>query len=220
MLESGRSTAPVTLTTTVDATNLVALRAQFKSGGTATHMVDRGHDSPGITDILIKLTALVLQNHPFLNARWADGDEQIVVHDEANIGFAVDTDAGLVVAVIKNAAELGLRQIAALSRELVARAQAYRLKPEDVQGGTFTITNLGAFGVEAFTPIINPPQCAILGVGRILRRPVMEGDAVVGRDQMSLSLTFDHRIVDGAPAARFLKQLTEAIENPAPWLVP
>jgi pyruvate dehydrogenase E2 component (dihydrolipoamide acetyltransferase) len=88
-----------------------------------------------------------------------------------------------------------------------------------MQGGTFTITNLGAFGIEAFTPIINPPECAVLGMGRIARQPVMVEDRVIGRDQIGLSLTFDHRIVDGAPAARFLQALVGAIENPAPWLI-
>ena len=89
-----------------------------------------------------------------------------------------------------------------------------------MQGGTFTITNLGAFGVETFTPIINPPECAVLGVGRIAREPVMLGDQVVARERMGLSLTFDHRIVDGAPAARFLQTLVRLIENPGPWLIP
>ena len=87
-----------------------------------------------------------------------------------------------------------------------------------MQGGCFTITNLGAFGIDAFTPIINPPECAVLGVGRIKRRPVMDGDRVVGRELLTLSLTFDHRIVDGAPAARFLQTLVACVENPAPWV--
>ncbi len=88
-----------------------------------------------------------------------------------------------------------------------------------MQGGTFTVTNLGAFGVEMFTPIINVPECAILGIGKIERRPVMDGEKVVGQEQMFLSLTFDHRIVDGAPAARFLQQVARLIENPSPWLM-
>jgi len=214
MMESRRSTAPVTLTTTADATNLVALRRQFRSAEPAAS------NPPGFTDFLVKLTAITLRDHPLLNARWQEGDEQIMLHDEAHIGIAVDTEAGLVVPVIRGAAALGIRQIAALSGELIARAHERRLRSEDIEGGTFTITNLGHLGIETFTPIINPPQCAILGLGKIQRRPVMDGDNVVGRDRMSLSLTFDHRIVDGAPAARFLQQLTGAIENPAPWLMP
>ncbi len=214
MMESRRTTAPVTLTTTADATNLVALRRQFKSAE------PQARNLPGVTDFLVKLTAITLLDHPLLHARWAEGSDQIVVPDEAHIGIAVDTVAGLVVPVIKSAAALGVRQIAAISRELIARAQERRLRSLDIEGGTFTITNLGSLGIETFTPIINPPQCAILGVGKIERRPVMDGDRVVGREKMSLCLTFDHRIVDGAPAARFLRQLTEAIENPAPWLMP
>jgi pyruvate dehydrogenase E2 component (dihydrolipoamide acetyltransferase) len=214
MMDSRRTTAPVTLTSTADATNLVALRRQFKSAE------PQARDLPGITDFLVKLTAITLRDHPLLNARWSEGDDQIVLYDEANIGIAVDTDAGLVVPVIKGAAALGVRQIAAISRELVARAQERRLRSEEIEGGTFTITNLGSLGIDTFTPIINPPQCAILGVGKIERRPVMDGDKVVGGDQMSLCLTFDHRIVDGAPAARFLQQLSRAIENPAPWMMP
>jgi pyruvate dehydrogenase E2 component (dihydrolipoamide acetyltransferase) len=214
MMESRRTTAPVTLTTTADATNLVALRRQFESADADSAV------RPGITAFLVKLTAIALYDHPHLNASWSEGDEHIVLHGEVNIGIAVDTEAGLVVPVIRGAAALGIRQIAAISRELIARAHERRLRSEDIEGGTFTITNLGPLGIETFTPIINPPQCAILGVGKIERRPVMEGDRVVGREQMSLSLTFDHRIVDGAPAARFLQQLTRAIENPAPWLMP
>jgi len=214
MMESRRSTAPVTLTSTADATNLAALRRQFKSAE------PEARDLPGITDFLVKLTAIALLHHPLLNARWSEGDDQIVLYDEANIGIAVDTEAGLVVPVIKGAAALGVRQIAGISRELISRAHERRLRSEDIEGGTFTITNLGALGIETFTPIINPPQCAILGVGKIERRPVVEGDRVAVRDQMSLCLTFDHRIVDGAPAARFLQHLIRAVENPAPCLMP
>ena len=211
MTESRQATAPVTLTTTVDATNLVNLRRQFKDAGPA------GREVPSFTDFLIKLAALALREHPMLHARWA-GDH-IEVPDEAHIGLAVDTDGGLMVPVIRGPAGLGLGQIAERSRDLIRRARERKLLPGEMQGGTFTITNLGAFGIEAFTPIINPPEAAILGLGRISRQPVMVGDQVVGRDRLSLSLTFDHRIVDGAPAARFLQALGQMIENPGPWLI-
>lgn len=213
MVESRRTTAPVTLTTTADASNLVSLRQQFKAAEPAIG------DVPSFTDFLVKLAALALRDHPMLNARWDDGADRIVLNDEAHVGIAVDTDAGLLVPVIHGAAGLGLRQIAARTRELIKRARSQQLRPGDLQGGTFTVTNLGSFGVEAFTPIIKPPECAILGLGRIERRPVMSGTEVVGRDLMSLSLTFDHRIVDGAPAARFLQQLARQVENPGPWLM-
>ena len=208
MLTSHRSTAPVTLTTTADATNLVNLRSQFKA---ATEV------SPSYTDFLVKLTAIALQKHPLLNARW-DG-QQIVMSAEIHIGIAVDTDAGLVVPVLRDVPTLSLKQLAIQSRDLIERARRRQLTADEMQGGTFTLTNLGAFGIDAFTPIINYPECAILGVGRIRRVPVALGEQIVAREQLTLSLTFDHRIVDGAPAARFLQMLSGLIENPAPALM-
>ena len=204
----------MTLTTTADVTNVVALRQQFKAAA------QPGFQVPSFLDFTVKLTALALRDHPTLNAHWPDGADHISVPESAHIGIAVDTEAGLLVPVIHDAAALGIQQIAALSGELVRRAREGRLRSTDMQGGTFTITNLGGFGIETFTPIINPPECAILGMGKIERRAVMEGDRVVGRDRMYLSLTFDHRIVDGAPAARFLQRLVQLLENPAPWLMP
>ena len=121
--------------------------------------------------------------------------------------------------MIRGADGLGLRQLAERSRDLIERARAGRLSAAEMRGGTFTITNLGAFGVDAFTPIINPPECAILGLGRIAREPAMVGERVEGRDRLTLSLTFDHRVVDGAPAARFLRDVGRRIENPGPWLL-
>jgi pyruvate dehydrogenase E2 component (dihydrolipoamide acetyltransferase) len=214
MRESLQTATPVTLTSTVDATNIVNLRAQFK----AAIAVSADTPVPGLTDFVVKLVALALREHPMLHAHWA-GDH-LVVPDEPNIGIAVDTDSGLFVPVIAGAGGLGLRAIAAKSRELIDRARENRLRPGDTRGGTFTVSNLGAFGVEAFTPIINPPECAILGLGRIERTPVFDdADRVVARERMPLSLTFDHRIVDGAPAARFLQHLGRLIENPGPWLM-
>lgn len=208
MLESRATTAPVTLTSLVDATNLVNLRNQFKAAST--------QPIPSYTDILVKLVAVALQKHPLLAARWTEAG--IVPASRIDIGIAVDVDSGLLVPVIADVPALGLRQVALRARELIERARSGELSSRDMQGGCFTITNLGAFGIDAFTPIINPPECAILGVGRIERRPVMDGDRVIGREQVTLSLTFDHRIVDGAPAARFLQTLAACIENPAPWV--
>lgn len=208
MVESHQTTAPVTLTSQVDATNLVNLREQFKA-------VANGEPVPSYTDFLVKFVAVALQKHPLLASRWADAG--IVPAASLDIGVAVDTDAGLLVPAIRDVPALGLREIAARSRELIDRARRGALSARDM-GGCFTITNLGAFGIDAFTPIINVPECAILGVGRIERRPVMDGDRVVGRELVTLSLTFDHRIVDGAPAARFLQALAACVENPAPWV--
>jgi pyruvate dehydrogenase E2 component (dihydrolipoyllysine-residue acetyltransferase) len=204
-----RTTAPVTLTTTADATNLVNLRAQYKS---ATD----GGPAPSYTDLLVKLATTAIQKHPALTGQWTD--DGIRLPDGIHIGIAVDTDAGLLVPVVRDVLALGLRQLAAKTHDLIERARSGRLSASDMQGGCFTVTNLGAFGIDAFTPIINHPECAILGVGRIARRPAVVGDAIVARDQVTLSLTFDHRIVDGAPAARFLQTLVQMIESPAPWL--
>src|SRR5262249_39658812 len=136
-----------------------------------------------------------------------------------DIALAVDTDAGLFVPVLRSADRMTLRQIAAHSRELIEQARAGKLSAEQMREATFTITNLGGFGIDAFTPIIHLPQCAVLGVGRIARDPAMQGDRIVPREMLTLCLTFDHRVMDGAPAARFLQTLGDYLENPAPWLI-
>ena len=207
MAETARMTAPVTLTTTADATNLVALREQFKTGPGPV---------PSYTDVLVKLAAHALRKHPVLTARWAD--DALRPADRIDVGIAVDADAGLFVPVVRDVPALGLRQLAERSRDLIDRARAGKLATGEMDGGCFTVTNLGAYGVDAFTPILNPPQSAILGVGRIAKRPAVVGDAVVPREQVTLSLTFDHRVVDGGPAARFLQTLTGMIEGPGPWV--
>lgn len=207
-LAAGANTViPVTLTTTADATQLVKLEQQLRAGAS-----DPSGAAPGFTDLFVKLAAAALQQHPLLNASWTG--EAIERHSGIHIGVAVDTDAGLLVPVIRDVPALSLQALAERSRDLIARARARLLGPEEMQGGTFTVTNLGAFGIDAFTPVIHPPQCAVLGVGRIAKRPVVSGDQVVPRDLVTFSLTFDHRIVDGAPAARFLKLLVTMVEKP------
>jgi pyruvate dehydrogenase E2 component (dihydrolipoamide acetyltransferase) len=209
--QSVSSTAPVTLTTSVDAVNLVNLRHQFKAAAAT------GSPAPSYTDFLVKLTAVALQSHPALNARWEE--DRIIPSPQIHIGIAVDTEAGLVAPVIRDVPGLTLKELAAQARDLIDRARRGKLRAEEMQGGTFTVSNLGAYDIDAFTPIINLPECAILGVGRIKRQPVVRDDQIVAREQMALSLTFDHRMVDGAPAARFLQQLAKLIENPGPWLM-
>ena len=167
---------------------------------------------------MIKLTVLALQRHPLLNSRW-EGD-RIVTLKNIHIGLAVDTEAGLLVPVIRDVPSLSLRQIAARSQELIDRARQRKLKPDELHGGTFTVTNLGSLGIDAFTPIINVPECAVLGLGRIAKVPALVDQQLTQRDRMTLCLTFDHRIVDGAPAARFLQDLASLLENPSPWLLP
>lgn len=211
MIEAHRSAAPVTVTTTIDAENLFNLREQFR----ASSIDDR--PIPSYTDIIIKLSAFALDRSPNLNASLID--DRIVIHESVHIGVAVDTDAGLLVPVVRNVSKRSLLDVAATTRDLIDRARAGKIKAEELRGGTFTVTNLGSFGIDAFTPIINLPECAILGIGRIERRPVVIGEAIVARRRTTFSLTFDHRIVDGAPAARFLESLGRIIENPSPWLI-
>jgi pyruvate dehydrogenase E2 component (dihydrolipoamide acetyltransferase) len=211
MVRSLANTAQVTLTCRADATNLVALRNQFKSA-------EGGAFVPTYTDIVAKLAAVALLKHPLLASR-LEGDH-IVPPSAIHIGIAVDTEQGLLVPVIRNVPDLSLKELARSSRELVEAARARRLKAEQLQGSVFTITNLGSFGVEAFTPIINFPETAILGLGAICRDAVVLDDGhIASREQFTLSLGFDHRVVDGAPAARFLQLLRQAIENPAAWLL-
>ena len=211
--ESLRNTVPVTLVTTADATNLVQLYRQFKVVGQPD-----GASIPTYTDFLAKLSAGTLQLHPQLNAL-TDG-EHTEVSSAIHIGVAVDTDAGLLVPVVRDAATLTLRELSSRTRDLVARARLGQLKAREMQDGTFTVSSLGGFGVDAFTPILNPPQVAILGVGRIQKKPAVREEQIVVRDEITLNLTFDHASVDGAPAARFLQTLRERVENPGPWLIP
>jgi pyruvate dehydrogenase E2 component (dihydrolipoamide acetyltransferase) len=196
--------APVTLTTRANAGNLVALRRRFKASGADGVL-------PGYSDMILKLTAAALARHPLLQAQWQD--DGLFMPAGIHIALAVDTDAGLLVPVLRHVDRLTLPQVAAETQELITLARAGRLTADQMRGATFTITNLGMFGVDAFTPIIHLPQSAVLGVGRIVREPVVVDDQVVPGDTITLSLTFDHRVVDGAPAARFLDTLRRSLEE-------
>lgn len=201
-------TAPhVTLTTEADVTDLVRLR-------TTLNDEDRRHGGPGIgyLDLFVRIVARALLEHPQMNAR-LEGDE-LVLEPEAHVGVAVALPDGLVVPVIRQASRLSLGAIARERHRLVQAARSGALRPDDVHGGTFTISNLGAYEIDAFTPIINPPQCAILGMGRVVEKPAVHGGQVAIRALMALSLSFDHRIVDGAPAAAFLQRVKQLAERP------
>lgn len=163
------------------------------------------------TDMMIHSVARALMRHPRMNAR-LDGAE-IVLNASANIGIAVALDEGLIVPVVQRAESKSLQEIAVESRALGEKARAGHLKLEDVSGGTFTITNLGMFGIDAFTPILNPGETGILGVGRIVEKPAVFNDAIAKRAMIWLSLTFDHRVVDGAPAAEFLRTVIEIFNH-------
>lgn len=198
--------APVTLFSKIDATELVSLRRHLKESQTSPD-----HPVPSFTDILLKLTAKALVEHPQLRAQWSD--QALFVPDQIDIAFAVDTDAGLLAPVVRNADKITFSEIAARTRELIVLAREGRLGAADMRDAVFTISNLGGLGIDAFTPIIHLPQCAVLGIGRIAHEAAIVEDRIVPRDMMTLSLTFDHRVVDGVPAARFLASLRDAIEG-------
>jgi len=207
MAASARTTAAVTLTSEVDATELVRLRKQLK--GDSTGQV------PSYNDLLVKLLGFALLEHPYMNVR-LDGDA-IVQHATVNVGIAVDSERGLFVPVLRDVQTKPVLQIAREAAALIEAVRAERIDPADLRGGTITITNLGMYDIDAFTPIINLPECAVLGVGRIVpKQVVVDVDAgrVAIRHMMFLSLTFDHRLVDGAPAARFLQRVKLYIEQP------
>jgi pyruvate dehydrogenase E2 component (dihydrolipoamide acetyltransferase) len=215
MTTSVRTTAPVTLTTEADATELVRLRGQLKNDSSAS-----SQPVPTYNDLLSKLVAQALLEHSALNAR-LEG-EQLLLSGSVHIGLAVDTERGLLVPVLRDVQSKSLRQIARESAVLVEQARAQQLSGNELRGSTFTISNLGMYDIDAFTPIINLPECAILGAGRIVPKQVVI-DASAGqvaiRQMMFLSLTFDHRLVDGAPAARFLQRIKQFVEQPYLWLV-
>ena len=156
-----------------------------------------------------------MRDHPRLNASLDLSQNEIKIWRNIHIGLATDTDRGLLVPVVRHVAGKGLLQLATETKALIERAQAGQCRPEELWGSTFTLTNLGMFGIDAFTPLLNLPECAILGVGRIKMQPVMQDEVVVGRQMVWLSLTFDHRLVDGGPAARFLQRIVQLVEHPA-----
>ncbi len=200
MLAGVTRAAPVTLATRVDAGSLVAYRNSLKRAAPDGL-------SPSYNDILLSLVARTLREQPQLNTCWdRDG---IHTYDDIHIAIAVDTDSGLLAPVIRHVDRLPLEQLAARSQQLIAEARSGRLSQDNMDGGTFTVTNLGMFGIDAFTPILNLPQAGILGIGRIVEEPIVRAGQLVAGKTLSLSLTFDHRAVDGAPAARWLQLLCQ-----------
>lgn len=213
MVASRSQTVPVTLTTRADATNLVNLREQFKAAGRSTRI-------PSYQDIVQKLVAELLVQHPLLAGQWQETEILLPSPDAIHIGIAVDTPDGLLVPVVRSVRSLTLSDLAQQTFSLAERARQGQLSLAEMQGGVFTITNLGAYGIDAFTPVINSPESAILGLGAIRLEPTLSADGqVVPRHLWTLSLTFDHRVMDGAPAAKFLQELTKAIANPSAWLL-
>ncbi len=211
MATSVHTTARVTLLMEADATEFTTMRERLK-----VRVEKEWGYGPGYNDLLAKIVAMALRQFPYMNARLApDAIERL---SRVNLGMAVDTERGLLVPVIRDADKKSLRQFGTEFREMVERARTGRSLPDDLTGGTFTITNLGMYDVLAFTPVINLPEAAILGVGCITPRPVVREGQVVVRQILMLCLVFDHRLVDGAPAARFLQYIKDLIEEPYLWL--
>jgi len=209
MAASAQATARVTLVTEADATAFAEARERLKAA-----VSDEWGFAPGYNDLLGIIVARALREFPYMNARLSADGQAIERLPMVNLGMAVDTERGLLVPVIRDADQKGLRAFGTEFRALVERARAGKATPEDLTGGTFTITNLGMHEIDAFTPIINLPEAAILGVGRIQPKPVVRDGEIVVRQMWTLSLVFDHRVVDGAPAARFLQRIKQLVENP------
>lgn len=206
MLVSMQTTAQLTLNSSADARALVAYRQRLKESDPAL-----GLGKITINDLVLYATARTLIEFPDLNAIFDDAAETIYQHKRVHLGFAVDTPRGLIVPVIRDAHTRSLRALSEESARLAAAAQAGKATPDELSGGTFTVTNLGSFGIESFTPILNPPQVGILGVGNISLKPVEIDGAVQFVPHLGLSLTINHQVVDGAPAARFMQALARRI---------
>ena len=206
MSGSAHAAAAVTLTTEADAGALVSLRERISGQPEFT-----ASDLP-LDAIFVRIAALTLSEFPRMNARLTG--EAIELLRDVNVAFAVHSERGLLTPVIGRANSKSLAEVADEMATLVERALQGRSRPEDLAGGTFTLTNLGIHDIDAFTPIINPPQCAILGIGRIRPRPAVWNGQVCVRSTVWLSLTFDHRLVDGSPAAQFLSRIKGWVEHP------
>ncbi len=205
-MQASKQNAPhVTLTTEVNVDKTVALRSKLNAKNADVRF--------SYTDILVKMAATALRNHPIINSSITD--DSIIIHDRINVGVAVALDEGLIVPVVRDADRKGLKAIKAETKDLISKARSNTLSPDEMSGATFTISNLGGYDIDGFTPVINLPECCILGVGRIVRKPVInENDEIVPASMMVLSLSFDHRIVDGATAAEFLKDIKSYLEDP------
>ena len=195
---TARTAVPVTLTMEADASKLVEMKNREK------HV--------GFSAFAVKAAAKALEKNSAINSS-IDGEE-ITTYTDINVAVAINTDQGLVAPVIRNANKKSLEEINADIEQLSQKAKASRLAIDELTGGTFTITNLGAYDIESFAPVINPPQCAILGLGRVAYKPHSVGEKVIARPSTLLTLVFDHRIVDGVPAAKFLRDVRSNLEDP------
>jgi len=208
LVESMQSTPHFYLTSTVDAEELLGFRAELNR-----QLQARGEDlKVSVNDLVVKACAVLLRANPDLNVSF--GGDKLLVHRRVHVGIAVAVDGGLVVPVVRDADQKSLTQVAREAGELIGRARAGKLSATEVSGGTFTVSNLGMFGIDQFTAVINPPEAAILAVGAALPEPVATDDGVVVHRRMRLTLSIDHRALDGATGAGFLQQLKTTLEHP------
>ena len=207
MMESLSSTAQLTLNTTANAAGILAMRKKVKNADEAL-----GLNKITLNDLVCFAVSRTLLKYPVFNAHLEDG--VLTEFEQVHLGFACDTPRGLIVPVIRSAQALGLKAFSDEAKRLAGGAIDGSLSPDFLSGGTFTVSNIGSFGIETFTPVINLPQTAILGVGAITPRPTVAADGSIGVEQrLNLSLTIDHQVIDGADGARFLRDLVAAIEN-------
>ncbi|MFN8634686.1 MAG: dihydrolipoamide acetyltransferase family protein [Chloroflexota bacterium] len=213
MAASSRNVARVTLLMEVDMTEAVRFRTQLAPEFEKRYGARLAYDA-----MIAKACAIGLAEHPHVNAQWQEAatgqPAGLRLQQNVNVGVAVAGEQGLLVIVVRDADKKPLAQVNGDLMGMVGKSRQGGLGPDELSGGTFTITNLGAYGVESFTPIVNPPETAILGIGRIAKRPAVVDGQIVARDLMYLSLAFDHRVVDGAPAAQFLQRVKECLEAP------
>lgn len=206
MTESAFTAPVVTYSSDADMSELISLREQLNAE------LAKDNVKISFTDLIIKAVAIALKKSPHINIRLEK--ENICYMQDIHIGIAVATEKGLVVPVIKNADKLAIEEIAKAAKLLAEHARSGSLKPDEISGSTFTVSNLGMYGIDMFTPIINQPESAILGTGRIIEKPVVVEKSIVIRPMMVLSLTADHRVIDGAPASQFLSEIKKTIERP------
>jgi pyruvate dehydrogenase E2 component (dihydrolipoamide acetyltransferase) len=212
LAESARTIPHFFVTAAADAESLMQLRGDLNA-----QLLAAGRPKVSVNDLLIRASALALRQHPEVNASYGDDGDSVLVHQRVNVGVAVASKNGLVVPVLEDADRKTVTELSAEAKELVSLANGKGLTPVQMSGGTFTVSNLGMFGVEQFTAIINPPEAAILAVGGTAREPSVVGDAVAPRYRMRYTLSADHRVIDGALAAQFLQTLTHLIEHP--WTI-
>ncbi len=207
MMVSLQESAQLTITARADVTDLIALQKKMNE------VTQKEHDTKlTITDLIARATVLALQRHKQVNSAYID--DRIHRYGHVHLGIAVALDQGLVVPVVRQAESASLVGLSRRIKELAGLAREGKLGMEEMQGSTFSITNLGAYGIDFFTPVLNPPEAGILGVGAIQETPVFIGEEVQRRSMLPLSLTFDHRVLDGAPAAEFLHTLRKYLEEP------